>query len=181
MRYLGGYVMKKNKTLFISILLILLLCAYNFDLGLKALKSAGFQFYSMLLIVPPIFLLIGLLDVWVPKDVMIKLMGEKSGLIGILIAFTFGTLAAGPLVGAFPVAMIMLKKGAKYSNVLFFLMIWASAKLPILLYQISTLGIKFTLAVNITLILVYLMGSILVEKMFTEGELNNLYEKARNM
>ena len=32
-----------------------------------------------------IFILIGLLDVWTPKETMIKLMGEGSGFMGILI------------------------------------------------------------------------------------------------
>jgi uncharacterized membrane protein YraQ (UPF0718 family) len=151
----------------------------NASLGMEASASAWFQFVEMLKIVPPIFLLIGLLDMWVPRETMIKLMGEKSGIIGILIAFFLGTMSAGPLIAAFPVAQVMLKKGARYSNVLFFLTIWASAKLPILFYQATTLGIKFTLASNITLIVVYLMGTLLIEKMLKQEEKEKIYELAK--
>jgi uncharacterized membrane protein YraQ (UPF0718 family) len=39
----------------------------------------------MLLVIPPIFILLGLLDVWVPKE-KVKFMGEGSGLKGVLLA-----------------------------------------------------------------------------------------------
>jgi len=145
------------------------------SLGMAAINSAFFQFLSMLKIVPPIFLLIGLLDLWVPRETMMKLMGEKSGLLGILIAFFIGTMSAGPLVAAFPVAQIMLKKGARYANVLFFLTVWASAKLPILFYQATTLGIVYTLVTNSTLLLVYLIGTLLIEKLLSHEEKQAIY------
>ncbi len=147
-------------------------------LGVSALESAWFQFISMLKIVPPIFLLIGLLDIWVPRETMIKLMGEKSGIIGILIAFFIGTMSAGPLIAAFPVAQIMLKKGARYANVLFFLTIWASAKLPILFFQATTLGINYTLITNLTLITVYLIGTFAIEKFLSHEEKKAIYTLA---
>lgn len=150
----------------------------NLSLGTNAIQSAVWQFWSMLKIVPPIFLLIGLLDIWVPKETMIKLMGEKSGVIGILIAFFIGTMSAGPLVAAFPVAQIMLKKGARYAYVLFFLMTWASAKLPILFFQATTLGMTYTLLSNVTLIIVYLTGSSIIEKLMTREEKAVIYSLA---
>ena len=195
---MGGYVMNekqillsmfKSKMFYISIVLLGLLFFFdalgiqlgaeasqpNTSLGLTALRSALFQFMSMLKIVPPIFLMIGLLDMWVPKETMIKLMGEKSGVVGIMIAFFIGTMSAGPLIAAFPVAQIMLKKGARYAYVLFFLMIWASAKLPILFFQGTTLGLTYTIVTNITLIIVYLFGTILVEKLLSHEEKKKIY------
>lgn len=38
---------------------------------------------EMLSIIPPIFILLGLLDVWVQRETMIKLMGKESGILGI--------------------------------------------------------------------------------------------------
>lgn len=181
----------KNKIFLVAIIMILILFVLDLfgikigetvngisSLGLSALDSALYQFVTMLTVVPPIFLLIGLLDVWVPRETMIKLMGEKSGIIGVIIAFLMGTLTAGPLVAAFPVALVMLKKGAKYSNVLFFLMIWASAKLPILFFQAATMGIKYTIVTNITLIIVYIFGSIIIERLLPKKELEEIYKKA---
>lgn len=168
----------KSKMFYISIGILIVLAIYDYMLALEASKSAVNQFWLMLQIVPPIFVLIGLLDVWVPRETMIKLMGEKSGFTGIMIAFIFGSFAAGPLVGAFPLAMIMLKKGARYANVLFFMMIWASAKLPVLFFQISTLGLKFTLVSNMVLITLFLIGSFLIEKLLGD-DVELIKEKAK--
>lgn len=172
--------MKKYRSFIIAVLLFIGLFIYDINLGFNAIKSSTFQFVSMLKIVPPIFVLIGLMDVWVPRETMIKLMGEKSGLLGIIIAFFFGTFAAGPLIAAFPVAMIMLKKGARYANVLLFLMVWASSKMPIIFFQVTTLGLSFTLIMNITLIIIYLIGTILIEKLFSDSEKKELVIKAQN-
>lgn len=147
-------------------------------LSYQAIQSAGFQFLSMLKIVPPIFLLIGLLDIWVPRETMIRLMGDRSGWLGVFIAFFIGTMSAGPLIAAFPVAHVMLKKGARYAYVLFFLMIWASAKLPILFFQATTLGVTYTLITNITLILVYLIGTQMIEKYLSSEEKQQIYRLA---
>ncbi len=197
---MGGNVMKnqsifKSKMFYIAIGLIVLLLFVDILLGTKssegiqimngyaftALGSATFQFLSMLKIVPPIFLLIGLLDVWVPRETMIKLMGEGSGVKGVLIAFFLGTMTAGPLIAAFPVAAIMLKKGARYANVLFFLMIWASAKLPIVFFQATTLGLKYTVVTNLTLILVYLAGTAAIEKALSKEEKSKIYALAEQV
>lgn len=152
----------------------------NESLSLNAINESWFQFISMLKIVPPIFLLIGLLDIWVPRETMIRLMGENSGMKGVFIAFVLGTMSAGPLIAAFPVAQVMLKKGARYANVLFFITIWASAKLPILFFQATTLGLTFTLLSNITLIIVYFIGTLLIEKLLGHEEKRNIITLAEN-
>lgn len=183
------YSILKSKVFYLSLVLLVILFLFdmlgikigaskadeNVSLGMGALKSAGFQFLSMLKIVPPIFLMIGLLDTWVPRETMMKLMGEKSGLLGIAIALFIGTMSAGPLVAAFPVAQIMLKKGARYSNVLFFLTVWASAKLPILFFQATELGILYTVVTNITLLAIYLVGTILIERILSQEEKKEIY------
>lgn len=170
--------MKINKMTAFSIILLMGTAIYSVSQAFTAIGNSTFQFIEMLKVVPPIFLMIGLLDVWVPRETMIRMMGDKSGFLGILIAFLFGTFAAGPLIAAFPVAMIMLKKGARFANVMFFLTIWASAKLPIILFQVTTLGLQFTVISNITLILVYFIGSFIIEKSLSGKELSAIYKRA---
>ncbi|WP_010243426.1 permease [Acetivibrio cellulolyticus] len=82
----------------------------------------------MLSVIPPIFILLGLLDVWVQRETMIRLMGEKSGIIGVTIAFLLGSAIAGLLYAVFPVAGVLLKKGSKFSNVLIFIGAWSTKK-----------------------------------------------------
>ncbi|MDC7220792.1 MAG: permease [Spirochaetales bacterium] len=171
---------KLDKALIVSLVLLGATAIYSFPQAGQSLSNAWFQIWEMLKVVPPIFLMIGLLDVWIPRETMIKMMGDKSGALGIVLAFLFGTFSAGPLVAAFPVAIIMLKKGARFANVMFFLTIWASAKLPILVFQSTTMGLEFTVVSNVVLIGVYLIGSYVIEKSLGKKELEAIYRRAEN-
>lgn len=113
--------------------------------GVKSLELTGANLVEMFSVLPPIFILLGLLDVWVKRETMIKYMGEGSGLVGLLFAFVIGSAAAGPLYAAFPVAGVLLKKGSKISNVFIMLGAWSTTKIPLILFEASALGPKFML------------------------------------
>jgi uncharacterized membrane protein YraQ (UPF0718 family) len=99
----------------------------------------------MLAVLPPIFILLGLLDVWVKRETMVRYMGEGSGIVGVFLAYLIGSAAAGPLYAAFPVAVVLLKKGSKLSNVFIMIGAWSSTKIPQILFEASALGSKFML------------------------------------
>lgn len=126
---------------FINILLIIFLP----NIGKKSLDITWSNTLEMLSVIPPIFILLGLLDVWVERETMSKFMGEESGVVGIVIAFFLGSAAAGPLYVAFPVAGTLIKKGSKFSNVLIFIGAWSTTKIPLLLFEASAMGLKFML------------------------------------
>ncbi len=170
--------MMKNKFLTLSILGLIILSIIDINISFVAVKNAGFSIWTMLQIIPPIFLLIGLFDVWVPRETVIKLMGENSGVRGMALAFFLGAFSAGPTIASFPLAMMMMKKGAKYSNVLFFVMVWSSLKLPIVIYQFTTLGFKLSMIINITMLFVFIVGAFLTEKIFSKEELDEMYKNA---
>lgn len=88
---------------------------------MRALDITAYTLKEMVLVIPPIFVLPGLLDIWVPRETMIRYMGEGSGLKGILLAISIGSAAAGPLYGAFPVAAVLMKKGVKFTNIMIFI------------------------------------------------------------
>jgi len=169
---------KKNKFLILSIILLIVLTIVDIRLTYTALENSGKQILSMLMIVPPIFVLIGLFDVWIPRETIITLMGEGSKGRGMVLAFVLGAFSAGPTLIAFPLAMLMLKKGAKYSNVIFFLMVWSSLKLPIVFYQITTLGLQFSMIINVTMLIVFIISALLVDKIFTKEEKDQFIETA---
>jgi uncharacterized membrane protein YraQ (UPF0718 family) len=155
-----------------------ILLLINVKIGMKAVSTTLLSFKEMLLIIPPIFILLGLLDVWIPRETMIKYLGEGSGIKGMLISILIGSAAAGPLYGAFPVATVLMKKGTKFSNVLLFLGAWSTTKIPMLLFELSALGPKFTL----TRLAVSMVGifaiAFLVEKLMSKQEVDLLYQKA---
>lgn len=114
------------------------------ELGKASLLLTWENALDMLSVLPPIFLLLGLLDVWVKKETMVKYMGEDSGIVGILIAFFIGSAAAGPLYGAFPVAAVLIKKGSKLSNVFIMMGAWSTTKIPQMLFEATSMGLPFT-------------------------------------
>lgn len=149
-------------------ILLAFMVIFSRDLGIKAFNLTLSNFVNMFSVLPPIMILIGLLDVWVPKEVMIRLMGEKSGLIGVLIAFLLGSLAAGPLYAAFPIAAILIKKKAHLTYVIFFLGVWSTAKLPMILFEYTSFGGQFTLIHNLSNLIVFFIGAVLIEKTFSK-------------
>lgn len=146
--------------------------------GHKSLTITWTNILEMLGVIPPIFILLGLLDVWVERETMIKFMGDQSGIVGITIAFLLGSAAAGPLYAAFPIAGVLLKKGSKLSNVLIFIGAWSTTKIPLLLFEASAVGWKFML----TRLLIDIPGIILIafvtEKLLTRPEKDHIYQNA---
>ena len=151
-------IIKKYRFFLISILALGILFIFNHEVGFKALDVTVYSFKEMILIIPPVFIMLGLLDAWVPREVMIKYMGDKSGIVGIILAFLIGSAAAGPLYGAFPVAAVFMKKGVKFTNILIFIGAWSTTKIPMFLFELSALGASFAL----TRLLVDIPGIILI-------------------
>ena len=75
---------------------------------------------------------------------MMKYMGDDSGIMGIAISIVFAAFAAGPMYAAFPFTAVLLKKGVKFTNVIIFMNAWCVIKISTLLFEISSLGYKFT-------------------------------------
>jgi uncharacterized membrane protein YraQ (UPF0718 family) len=174
-------IVKRYKFFIIAVIAVGLLTLINYDLGMKSFSIAGYSLKEMVLIIPPVFVLLGLLDVWVPKETMIKYMGEKSGIKGIVLSFIIGSAAAGPLYGAFPVAAVFMKKGVKFSNILIFIGAWSTTKIPMLLFEATALGSKFA----ITRLLIDIPGIILIAYLLTsfvsKDEINKILDNAKDL
>lgn len=104
---------------------------------------AGSNFLVVLSMLPPVFILLGLFDAWVPRQRVTALIGEKSGLVGAGLSIFLGSFAAGPLYLAFPIAETLLKKGTGLFNVFLFVGAWSTMKIPMLLFEIQNLGLRF--------------------------------------
>ncbi|MGL5693036.1 MAG: permease [Peptostreptococcaceae bacterium] len=102
------------------------------------------SFFQMLSVLPPIMLLIGLLDVWVSREHFMKYMGEDSSILGIVLSIALAAFAAGPMYAAFPFTAVLIDKGVKFSNIIIFMNSWCVIKISTLLFEVSSLGYKFT-------------------------------------
>ncbi|AET68188.1 putative permease [Desulfosporosinus orientis DSM 765] len=173
--------LRRYKFLLVLLILNILLVVLYPSIGQKSVVITGNSLLEMLSIIPPIFILLGLLDVWVQRDTMIKLMGEKSGFFGISLAFFLGSAAAGPLYAAFPIAGVLLKKGSKFSNVLVFIGAWSTTKIPLLLFEATSMGWKFML----TRFIIDIPGIALIayttDKLLSSKEKQYIYDNAVSM
>lgn len=154
---------------------------FNKEIGTKAVNTTLYSLKEMALIIPPIFILLGLLDVWVPRETMVKFMGEDSGLKGMILAIIIGSAAAGPLYAAFPVAAIFMKKGVKFSNILLFLGAWSTTKIPMLLFEISALGLKFALTRLTLSIIGIAVITLVLDKLISTEEKDKIYAKLKDI
>jgi len=136
---------KTYRYFLLIILFDVVITVFHPSTGYTIFQYTAGNFAEMLSVIPPIFLLLGLLDVWVPRETIIRYLGEGSGVKGIVLSIVLGAAAAGPLYGAFPIAAVMAKKGTKYSNIIIFLCSWSTLKIPMFLFEMSALGIKFAL------------------------------------
>ena len=151
------------------------------EIGMKSLDLTRANLIDMLAVIPPIFILLGLLDVWVKRETMVRFMGQGSGMVGVLLAFFIGSAAAGPLYGAFPVAGVLLRKGSKLSNVFIMIGAWSTTKVPLLLFEASALGIKFTVIRFLLDIAGITVIAYFTEKVLSQEEKQEIYENSLRM
>lgn len=160
---------------------LLILSLFNQTLGLKALGISVTSLGNMLMVLPPVYLILGLLDVWVPREAMVKYMGEKSGILGSFLAFIIGSAAAGPLYGAFPLAAVFMKKGVRFFNIMIFILAWSTTKIPMFLYETSALGLSFSL----TRLMINIPGIIIIaytlNRIINKKDKQEMYKRADDL
>jgi len=146
----------------------------GFNPGIKIYSNFWMFFIEMLVFIPFLFILVGLFDVWVPKESIEKHIGKESGIKGMVLVIFLAMLQAGPLYGAFPVAYILFKKGASVRNVFIYLGAFSSMKIPMLGIEIGYLGLEFTiLRTLISLPLFILIGFIMEKILGSKFEVKN--------
>jgi uncharacterized membrane protein YraQ (UPF0718 family) len=143
--------------------------AFSWNVGTKAAENFRDSVLEMISFLPAIFVLIGLVDAWVPKEVVAKHTGDGSGWQSALWMILLATLQAGPLYGAFPVAYLMWKKGTSVRNLFIYLGAFTTMKLPMLGFEIGFLGLKFTLLRTVLSVPVFLAIAMVMDKLYGKG------------
>ena len=137
--------------------------------GVGVFKKFGKFASEIVIILPSVFILIGLIDVWAPREAIEKRLGEGTGLKGtpwvILLAMTY----AGPLYAAFPVALMLRKKGCSVRNVFIYLGAFSAMKLPMVSFEIGFMGIRFSLLRLVFTLPVFIIIGMVMEKVLGGG------------
>ncbi len=166
----------KNRINIEYLVLVIVLLCYALSLiifpeqGIRSTEIAADYLQEMALIIPPVFLLMGLFEIWVPKEFVQKYMGKEAGFKGFILSFVFGTLPAGPVYVAFPLAAALYRKGARVRNIIVFIGVWAAAKLPQIMVEIQFLGVDFAMVRLILTVIFMMLLGIVIE--FIVGKTN---------
>lgn len=135
---------RKNWLLLVTAAAYVILAIVSFSEAKRALSIGTSTFASVAVILVTVFVFMGLFQVWVRDEFILKHLGEKSGIRGMFIGAALGTAMVGPLVGIFPLLKMLLNKGARLGVVVAIVSTWA-IKVPMIPLELSFFGWKFTL------------------------------------
>ncbi len=165
-------VFKSAKAAFPWALAALVIALWGYDRLIAPLAfghEAGLDLWrfslEMAAFLPAMFVLVGLFDVWVPRRVVERHVGRESGALAILWMVLLGTLQAGPLYGAFPVAVALWRKGTAPRNVFIYLGAFSALKIPMLTFEVAFLGWQFSLARTAVTLPVFIFLAYLLERL----------------
>lgn len=159
--------------LFLAAVLVayLILTILTPQMGLQGFKNSSYYIKEMLMIMPVIFVLTALLDSWVPKETIIKILGKEAKTKGIVLSFLLGSISAGPIYAAFPLCGMLHKKGASIKNIVIILSSWAVVKVPMLLNEAKFLGLKFMVVRWILTVIAILIFAWITAKIVKDEDL----------
>lgn len=135
---------------------------FSFLFGFNPGEEIGYNFFSfsvdMLKLLPFAFILIGLFEVWIKRETVERHFGEDSGIRGYIWALILAGTTVGGLYVAFPLAYSLYSKGAKLSVIFAYIGASAICRVPMVIFEASFIGLKFT-AVRLLVSLPLVIGA----------------------
>ena len=124
-------------TLFLAAVAAILL-AFAFwrgrDLPMAGLMAAGQTLWRNLPILLLGFVIAGLVQVLVPKELISRWLGAQTGVKGVLVACVIGGLVPGSPYAVFPIVASLYRSGASLGAVVGFVSawsLWSVSRLPV--------------------------------------------------
>ena len=159
----------------IFVIVVIIGLAGDWDTGKSVLGHFGSFSYELIRMLPFVFILVGLFDVWVPREMIEKHLGDASKGIAYVWALFLAMTTVGGLFVALPIAQSLENKGASKTVVLTYLTGATVVRLPMTIFEMTFLGVKFTairwaVAIALTIASSFLMSGLTGEKKLFEGE-----------
>lgn len=137
--------------------------------SLAALQSGGSILLSVVPLIIAVMGLVGLVQVWISRDTVARLLGEGSGIKALLIAVACGTLLIGPPYVIFPLLMAIRQQGARWAVVTIVLAAYA-VKLPMIPLEVGFLGWPFSLGRSFMTLLFAVPTGLIVERLMRHSD-----------
>ena len=133
--------------LLIFVALLFMLIAYLRQDGSLAagLQSGAATFIKIMPILIAVFVIVGLSEVLLPKELVSRWLGEQSGWRGILLASALGIVMPPSIFVSFPLAATLYKAGAGIGAGVAFVTSWSLLTLFRMPLEVSIVGLRPTL------------------------------------
>jgi len=115
----------------------------------EALKATLKIFYTIIPVLVFVFVLMGLIQAYVSSKTIASILGQKSGILGILYAELVGCIALFMPPAVFPFGGYLHDNGASYGSIAGFVFTAILIGITTLPLEIKFLGKRFTVARNI--------------------------------
>jgi len=136
--------------------------------GLKTGLTLLVQIIPLLLFA---FIVAGMIQVLLPKELLSKWIGAESGIRGIIIGSIAGGFAPGGPYVSLPIVAGLIKSGASVGTLVAFLTgwsIWAVGRLPM---EIGILGWKFTMIRLLSTLVFPPVAGLIAQQFFSNAKL----------
>ena len=115
------------------------------QLPIQAIKSGGSLLLRLIPVLILAFFVAGLMEVLLPKELLVRWVGEGSGFKGLLIGTCLGAVAPGGPFIQFPIVASMFKAGAHIGPLIAYLSAWALIGINrVIAFEIPLLGFQIT-------------------------------------
>ena len=102
----------------------------GFEPGMEIGKTFSHFMSDLISIIPCVFILLGLFEVWVKRETVEKHLGENSTFLSYIWVIILAGTTVGGLYLAFPVAYTLYKKGARLSVIFTYIGASAVCRIP---------------------------------------------------
>ena len=128
-----------------ALAIILVFISYQKGVHLQGLKTSGNMLVQILPLLVFAFIVAGMLQGLIPREIISRWVGAESGFRGILIGTVIGGLMPGGPYVSMPIAAGLLRVGANVGTMVALLTGWSLLAFTRLPMEIGIMGWKFTL------------------------------------
>jgi uncharacterized membrane protein YraQ (UPF0718 family) len=133
----------------------------------EALKATLKIFYTIIPVLVFVFVLMGLIQAYVSRETIASVLGQKSGILGILYAEIVGCIALFMPPAVFPFGGYLHDNGASYGSIAAFVFTAILIGITTLPVEMKFLGKRFTIARNILTFVLAFFIALLMEVILT--------------
>ena len=125
--------------------IVLVFIAYQKGVHIPGFKASGTMLWQIIPLLVLAFVVAGMVQVLVPRELISNWVGTESGFKGLIIGTVLGGLAPGGPYVSLPIVAGLLRAGASVGTMVAFLTGWSLLAFSRMPLEIGIMGWKFTL------------------------------------